>query len=226
MLNNFSAPENDTIESIENFLKFNAAHRIRPSLLRDVKTEALLVFARTALERYFLQMEESGYTPSMGTPEDTAYVYGTLTTLRDTLQACVVNADYLITVVKSAEKYAQFRHIAKYEAPLICYYNSMAQKVANHFYSKFASLPEFLVICVLSHWVLEEEKSVHLYPFLKDIDFMSLIDKFEMNRECFLKDNECIISDIHVVAVDIVDKLKETKFKVSSDRVSKTRKKK
>lgn len=226
MLNNFSAPENDTIDSIENFLKFNAKNRIRPTLLRDVKTEALLVFVRTALERYFLQMEECDYKPSMGTQEDTTYVYGTLTALRDKLQESVVNADYLITVVKSAEKYPSFRQIAKYEAPLISYYNAMAQKVANHFYNKFASLPEFLVICVLSHWILEEEKSIHLYPFLKDIDFMSLIDKFEMNRENFQKNNECIISDIHAVAVDIVEKLKEKKFKVSSDRISKTRKKK
>lgn len=226
MLNNFSVPENDTIDSIENFLKSNAKSRIKPSILRDVKTEALLVFARTALERYFLQMEECGYELSIGTEEDTSYVYGTLTALRDKLQEFVVNADYLITVVKSAEKYPSFRHIAKYEAPLICYYNAMAQKVANHFYNKFASLPEFLVICVLSHWILEEEKSIHLYPFLKDIDFMSLIDKFEMNRVSFQKDNECIISDIHAVAVDIVEKLKEKKFKVSSDRISKTRKKK
>ena len=35
----------------------NCTARIKPSLLRDVKTEALLVFVRTALERYFEQIE-------------------------------------------------------------------------------------------------------------------------------------------------------------------------
>lgn len=203
----------------------NAPHRIKPSLLRDVKTEALLVFARTALERYFIQIEQSGYSPSLSTPEETTYVYDTLKALTAALQMSVVNVDYLIVLVKSSEKYPKLRQASRFEAPLIAYYNTMAHKVASHFYQKFASLPEFLIICVLSHWILEEEKSVHLYPFLNQFDFMTLMDKFEMNRERFLLENECVISDIHAVAISIIEKLKEKKFKSTPNRVSKTRNK-
>ena len=38
-------------------LNTNCKNRIKPKLIRDVKTEALLVFARTALERFFAKMK-------------------------------------------------------------------------------------------------------------------------------------------------------------------------
>lgn len=201
-------------------------NRVKPTMLSGVKTEALLVFARTALERYFTHIKELKYIPEVGTKEDTKYVYDTLEKLKNNLQESVVNTDYLISLVQGAKVDARLKKLAKYEEPLINYYDSMARKVSNHFSSKPAYIPEFLVICVLSYWITEEEKSIELYPFLKDIDFELLISKFELNRESFLKDDECIISDILSVSSDIIEKLKNTKYKVNKQRVSKTRKKK
>jgi len=45
--------------------------RIKPSLLRDVKTEALIVFARTALERYFTELDQANVETACETDEDT-----------------------------------------------------------------------------------------------------------------------------------------------------------
>ena len=55
-------------------------NRIKPSLLRDIKTEALLVFARTALERYFAKIDEYNVDLQLATKEETSYVYDTLKT--------------------------------------------------------------------------------------------------------------------------------------------------
>ena len=44
-------------------------NRIKPLLLRDVKTEALLVFIRTTLEDYFKQIENSSYYFELGSKE-------------------------------------------------------------------------------------------------------------------------------------------------------------
>jgi hypothetical protein len=225
MLKDYAEVE-DNVLSIERFLKENCKNRIKPTILRDVKTEALLVFARTALERYFFQIEGQEYHLSVGTQEDTTYVYDTLRELRDQLQEYVVNVDYLLTLAKYSEKYPHLKKLAKYEEPLKDYYNAMAQKVVSHFSDKPSFIPEFLVICMLSHWVLEEEKSVRLYPFLKEIDFALLIDKFETNREYFEQNNDGIIEEMHNVSITIVEKLKAKKYKVNSTRVSKTRKKK
>jgi hypothetical protein len=204
----------------------NCTNRIKPSILRDVKTEALLVFVRTALERFFTQIEEIEWESPLASEKDTEYVYATLRGLRDNLQECVVNVDYLISVMQAQRANPAYRSLAKFEEPLILYYDAMAQKVSNHFEKRSAYIPEFLIVCVLSHWILEEEKSVDLYPFLKEIDFMGLIDIFEDNRATLQKDDLCITSDIHTVSLEIVEQLKARKYKVNSNRVSKTRKKK
>ena len=207
-------------------LSENCKHRVKPTLLRDVKTEALLVFSRTALERYFKNIEEIGWEPTVGADEDTMYVYSTLKELLLDLQEYVVNVDYLVEVSQHKTSSIELRQLAKHEEPLIAYYDVMAQKVANYFSKKPAYIPEFLVICVLSHWILEEEKSISLYPFLDKYDFSKLIDIFESNRNLFYKDSKCIISDIHNVSILIVEKLKQKKYKLNAKRVSKTRKKK
>lgn len=200
--------------------------RVRPTMLKGVKTEAVLVFARTALERYFSFVDKEKYTPKVGTQEDTEYVYNTLIKLNDHLQEHVVNADYLINIVQGSKVDARLRTLAKYEAPLIEYYDAMARYVKNYYIDKPAYIPEFLIICVLSEWILEEGNSVELYPCLKDIDLTSLIARFELNREAFQKDGECVLSDIFSVASGIVKQLKNTKYRVNKARVSKTRKKK
>ncbi len=201
-------------------------NRVKPRMLNSVKTEAVMVFARTALERYFRMVNEEKYTLKIGSKEDTEYVYNTLKELNYHLQDCVVNADYLINVVQGAKVNSELKSLAKYEEPLINYYDAMARYVKNYYIKKPAYIPEFLVICVLSHWIIEEEKSTELYPFLKDIDFTSLISKFELNREEFDKDGECVISDVFTASYGIVEKLKNVKYKLNKQRVSKTRKKK
>ena len=208
------------------FLDDHCKKRIKPQLLRDVKTEALLVFARTALERYFERLDEADYKPTVGTDEDSVYIYDTLNSLKDELQSCVVNVDYLINLSKGIQKHPELKQLPQQESPLIAYYDVMARKVATFYEDKPAYIPEFLVICVLSDWIEEEEKSVELYPFLKDVNFLELISKFESNRAYFQKDGDCKLSEIHALSLRITTKLKEKKFKLNTGRVSKTRKKK
>lgn len=225
MLRDCSEVEN-TPESIEHFLQNNCTHRVKPSLLRDIKTEALLVFARTALERYFDQIDTQGGYPKLGSEEDTRFVYDTLRRLRDQLQCYVVNVDYLIVAVKGAEKYSQFRLLAKHEEPLVWYYNVMAKRIVSYFSDTTSFIPEFLIVCMLNHWIHEEEKSIHWYPFLKEIDFATLIDVFESNREIIEQHKEGVISELFNVAISMVEKLKTEKYKANTQRVSKVRSKK
>ena len=211
---------------LNKLIQDNCKNRVKAVLLLDIKTEAILVFARTALERYFLQVDEAKFKASVGSDSDTIYVYETLRGLLSKLQESVVNVDYFMKLVQESKKSPQLKELAKYEDPLIKYYDIMAETVANYYKDKPAYLPEFLVICVLSHWILEEEKSTNLYPFLRDIDFLELISKFEENRKDFEKDEQCTIHEIYEVSALIVDKLKNYKYKVNQTRVSKSRKKK
>lgn len=225
MLKKLSTDEN--VDHGSNVERFNCCtNRVKPTMLNGVKTEAVLVFARTALERYFTFIKEEKHTPKVGSREDTEYVYNTLYELNKHLQESVVNADYLIDVVQGAKVDTRLRRLAKYEEPLIDYYDAMASYIKNYYTNKPAYIPEFLIISLLSHWILEEGKSVELYPFLEKIDFTLLISKFELNREEFQKDGECVISEIFLASSGIVEILKNAKYKVNKARVSKTRKKK
>jgi len=211
---------------INKLIHDNCKNRVKAVLLLDIKTEALLVFARTALERYFIQIDEVKYKATVGTDSDTSYVYNTLRELLANLQDSVVNVDYFMTLTRESQKSPILRELAKHEDPLIKYYDVMAETVAKFYANKPAYLPEFLVICVLSHWLLEEEKSTNLYPYLKDIDFLELTSKFEDNRKDFEKNEECTIDEIYEVSSLIIEKLKNYKYKVNKTRVSKTRRKK
>jgi len=209
-----------------NFIGSYCTNRIKPSLLRDVKTEAMLVFARTALERYFRELDQVNVETACETDEDTVYVYSTLKNLLMELQGCVVNADYLINLVQSSKRHQELKPLVKQEEPLMDYYDIMAQQVRNHYKGKAVDLPVFLVISVVAEWILGEEKSTHIYPFLDNVDFLELIGKFEDRRENFYQNDACKISEIHELSFKIVDKLKNHKYKVNKSRISKTRKKK
>lgn len=206
-------------------IQTNCVNRVRPTILRDRKTEALLVFARTALERYFQELDQTDFDDIVDTNEDIHYVYATLKNLLTNLQESVVNVDYLINVTQISTQYPNFKSLALKEKALIEYYNAMASVVKEHYRDQNAYLPELLVICVLEEWLLGEEKSTALYPFLNEVDYLEVIGKFEINRKSFEKDGVCKISEIHALSSKIVSRLKNYKYMMNKSRISKTRKK-
>lgn len=212
---------------IPNYSKINTkcANRIKPKLLRDVKTEAILVFTRTALERYFAELGDDKLEALKTSDGGFSEVYTVLKNLLDQLQDSVVNVDYLMDVASKQNQNALMKLRYQQEAPLTAYYNVMAQQVRAHYAGKPPVLPEFLVICVLAEWLLGEEKSTHCYPYLQEVDFLDLAGKFENLRDYFKNDASCQISDLHELSFKIVMKLKQYKYKVNPSRSSKTRKK-
>lgn len=201
--------------------------RIKPKLIRDVKTEALLVFARTALEGFFHKLDQENVEISLNTQEDSAYVYSQLRALLKDLQKNIVNARYLIELIQNAKKFPnslELSQIVKYEEPLIYYYDAMAKRMEYHFPSKTVAIPELVVICVLCNWFVENEKSTNLFPFLDKYDLCKLIEKFEIFGLNSSKEKKKLISQMQLVAIDVVEVLKRKTYKFNTNRVSKQRK--
>ena len=61
-------------ELLSNNIIITCRNRVKPLLLRDIKTEALLVFIRTTLEDFFKQIEDSSSYFELGTKEDNQFV--------------------------------------------------------------------------------------------------------------------------------------------------------
>jgi hypothetical protein len=200
----------------------NCPNRIKPKLLREQKTEALLVYIRTTLEQSFEYIEENGYQFEIGTKEDNEYVYSTLKKLLSNLQECVVNSSYLRSLIVNAQKNKNLQAIAKKEEPLMVYYDAIIKAIEAKLKNGTPWIPELVVISLLSEWILEEEKSAYLYPFLTDIDYIDLITRYDNTKSTIDDEKKEIVMNMYHISTFLIDKLKNVTYKTKrSTRKSK-----
>ena len=208
----------------------NPKNRIKPKLLREQKTEALLVFVRTTLEQYFNDVNNNKVHFQMGSEEDIKVLHKNLKTLLDYLQDTVVNSTYLRSITTMANKNQAIMLIAKKEEPLMVYYNAIIKQIELSLAQGQNWIPEQLVLCLLSEWIVEEEKSTILYPFLNNIDYIEILNRYDLLRIEAKEDEDwnktAAIMSMYKVANDLIYKLKTTTYKVNTKRVSKSRRKK
>lgn len=193
-------------------------NRIKPLLLRDVKTEALLVFIRTTLEDYFRQIENESYYFGLGSKEDNQFIYNELKKLLEKLQDTVINSSYLRSLIENAPKYPSLKVLAKREEPLMVYYDSLVKTIERLLTNGNSWIPELIVIALLSEWIIEEEKSTFFYPFLKDLDYIDLINRYDNAKIGLDKDKKEIMLNMYKISSTLIEKLKNTKYKVSKNK--------
>ncbi|MGJ0338744.1 hypothetical protein [Aliarcobacter cryaerophilus] len=191
-------------------------NRVKPKLLRDIKTEALLVFVRTTLEDYFYQIEKGSYFFKLSNEEDMKYVYNNLRKLLDYLEDSVINSSYLRSLIENANKNASLRLLAKKEEPLMVYYDSLVKSIERQLPNGTFWIPELIVICLLSEWIVEEEKSIYFYPFLKDFDYIDLINRYEVIKKDLEVDKKEVILNMFIISTKLIEKLKKVDFKFNS----------
>ena len=193
-------------------------NRIKPLLLRDVKTEALLVFIRTTLEDYFKQIENSSYYFELGSKEDNQFVFNELKKLLEKLQDTVINSSYLRSLIENAPKHQSLKALAKKEEPLMVYYDSLIKTIERLLTNGSSWIPVLIVISLLSEWIIEEEKSTYFYPFLKDLDYIDLINRYDNAKIGLDKDKKEIMLNMYKISSTLIEKLKNTKYKVSKNK--------
>jgi hypothetical protein len=193
-------------------------NRIKPLLLRDVKTEALLVFVRTTLEDYFRQIENESNYFELGSKEDNQFVYNELKKLLEKLQDTVINSSYLRSLIENAPKHPSLKVLAKREEPLMVYYDSLVKTIERLLKDGNSWIPELIVIALLSEWIIEEEKSTYFYPFLNDINYLDLLSRYDNAKIGLDKDKKEIMLNMYKISSTLIEKLKNTKYKVSKNK--------
>ena len=191
-------------------------NRVKPKLLRDIKTEALLVFVRTTLEDYFYQIEKGSCFFKLSNKDDMEYVYNNLRKLLDYLEDSVINSSYLRSLIENANKNASLRLLAKKEEHLMVYYDSLVKSIERQLPNGTFWIPELIVICLLSEWIVEEEKSIYFYPFLKDFDYIDLINRYEVIKKDLEVDKKEVILNMFIISTKLIEKLKKVDFKFNS----------
>jgi len=199
----------------------NCKNRVKPKLLREVKTEALLVFIRTTLEDYFEKVQNNEIVFSIGNDGENDLVNAVLKDLLYHLQECVVSSSYLRSLIDNAQKNSTLKVLAKKEEPLMVYYDALIKSLERNLTSGQYWMPEFMVITLLSEWIIEEEKSVYLYPFLKEINYLYLIeiyDKAKLNVDLQKKE---IIMNMYKLSSQLIQALKRVNYKMNTQRAKK-----
>ena len=204
-------------------MKFLAScpNRVKPKLLREMKTEALLVFIRTTLEEYFIKLENEEIKSQIGDEEDIELVSSSLRKLLSNLQESVVSSTYLRSLIANMHKNGALKMIAKKEEPLMVYYDSIIKALENKFYNGQYWMPELVVISLLSEWIIEEEKSIFLYPFLGDINYLELLNIYDKTRLNLDDEKREIIMNMYKTSSYLILKLKESHFKVINKKTKK-----
>ncbi|HIP13197.1 MAG TPA: hypothetical protein EYG73_10820 [Arcobacter sp.] len=210
-------------------VNLDCPNRIKPKLLREHKTEALLIFIRTTLEQYFKDLDENKIHFQMGTNDDNEVLENALRWLLAQFQDCVVNSTYIRSIISSAHISQAMSMLAKKEEPVMVYYDAIINQMQKSLLQGQNWIPEQLVVCLLSEWVIEEEKPTILYPFLKEINYLELLTRYDNVREEAKEEKDwnktAAIMNMYKVGSDLIHRLKNTTYKINTKRVSKTRKK-
>ena len=193
-------------------------NRIKPLLLRDVKTEALLVFIRTTLEDYFRQIEDSDSHFELGSKEDSEFVFNELKKLLEKLQDTVINSSYLRSLIENSHKNATLKILAKKEEPLMIYYDTLVKTIETYLPNGSFWIPELVVISLLSEWIIEEEKSTYFYPYLKDINYLDLITRYDSSKKELIQNQKEIIMNMYKLSSKLIEKLKKVEYKINTSR--------
>ena len=199
-------------------------NRVKPVLLRDIKTEALLVFCRTTLEDYFNQIDKLGYFFQLGNKEDNEFTTSELKKLLNNLQDTVINFSYLRSLIQNSSKNYSSIAIIKREEPLIFYYDSLVKEIERLLKNGSFWIPELIVICLLSEWIIEEEKSTYFYSYLKDFNYFELLNCYDNAKKNLDSDKKDIIFNMYKISSKLIEKLKQAEYKINTSRKKSKRK--
>ena len=199
-------------------------HRVKPKLLRDIKTEALLVFIRTTLEQSFYQIDNNGYSFRLGNNEDNEVVYSTLKNLLEQLQDTVINSTYLRSLIEISHRNATLKMLAKKEEPLMFYYDILVKTIESSLSNGSFWIPELVVISLLSEWIIEEEKTAYFYPYLKNIDCLDLITRYDNSKKYLDDEKNVMIRNMYKISSKLIEKLTKAEYKVNTNRKKNKRK--
>ena len=193
-------------------------NRIKPKLLRDIKTEALLVFIRTTLEQSFYQIDNIGYSFELGNDKDKELVYSSLKKLLEQLQDTVINSTYLRSLIENSHKNATLKLLAKKEEPLMIYYDTLIKTIEVCLPNGSSWIPELVVISLLSEWIIEEEKTAYFYPYLKDMNYLDLINRYDNSKKDLDDEKKEIIMNMYKISSKLIEKLKKAEYKINTNR--------
>ncbi len=152
---------------------------IKVKLLRDIKTDALLIYIRSVLEEILAKIDKNEYTINLGYTEFNEEIKENILFLLSKLQQSVLNANELKSIIVTEQKKRNNKRLLPDDEALILYYNTLVRQIESVLNDGEQWIPEQVIFALLSEWIIEEKKSTYFYPFLNEIDYLKLLGYYE-----------------------------------------------
>jgi hypothetical protein len=101
---------------------------------------------------------------------------------------------------------------------LMIYYDSIVKEIEKLLKNGSFWIPELVVICLLSEWVIEEEKSTYFYPYLKYFDYLALLNCYDNTKINLDNEKKEIVISMYKISSKLIDRLKKTEYKINTTR--------
>lgn len=202
----------------------NLNPHIKIKLLRDIKTDALLIYIKTVIEKLLENIKNETYKIDLGYQEFNNEIEENIRKLNEELSLTIINAYELKAFISYQQVKNRNQKLLPNDEALIFYYNSLVKQIESQLLSGELWIPEQIILSLLSEWILEEEKSTDFYPFLKEFNYLKLLSYYEIARNNennkLLKEN---INKMYKISSSMIKKLKTSKYKINNTRKSKAR---
>lgn len=204
----------------------NLNPQIKIKLLRDIKTDALLIYIKTVIEELLANIKNETYKIDLGNIEFNNEIEKNIRELNSYLSKNTINAYELKAIMSFEQLKAKNNKLVPNNQALVFYYNILVKQIETLLQEGDIWIPEQIILSLLSEWIIEENKSIIFRPFLKNIDYLKLLSYYETarNNEKNINLRENIII-MYKISSSMIKKLKNSKYKVDSSRKSKKRNK-
>ena len=200
--------------------------QIKLKLLRDFKTDALLIYIKTVIEELLENIKKGSYKIDLGNDEFNLEIEENIKILNSHLSKTIINAYELKAFMSYSQIKTKNSKLLPNDEALVFYYNSIVKQIETSLQEGDIWIPEQIILSLLSEWILEENKSLTLYPFLNDIDLLKLLSHYENARNNEKKNSlrENVI-EMYKISSSMIKRLKNSKYRVDTSRKSKKRNK-
>lgn len=200
--------------------------QIKLKLLRDFKTDALLIYIKTVIEELLENIKKGSYKIDLGNDEFNLEIEENIKILNSHLNKTIINAYELKAFMSYSQIKTKNSKLLPNDEALVFYYNSIVKQIETSLQEGDIWIPEQIILSLLSEWILEENKSLTLYPFLNDIDYLKLLSHYENARNNEKKNSlrENVI-EMYKISSSMIKRLKNSKYRVDTSRKSKKRNK-
>ena len=204
----------------------NSNPQIKLKLLRDFKTDALLIYIKTVIEELLENIKKGSYKIDLGNDEFNLEIEENIKILNSHLSKTIINAYELKAFMSYSQIKTKNSKLLPNDEALVFYYNSIVKQIETSLQEGDIWIPEQIILSLLSEWILEENKSLTLYPFLNDIDYLKLLSHYENARNNEKKNSlrENVI-EMYKISSSMIKRLKNSKYRVDTSRKSKKRNK-